>query len=358
MSRKTIANPIAALNVRSGARPVLLALCAAGLCAQMGAASAQENFYAGKTINIVIGSAPGGGYDTYGRLLARHLARHIPGEPNVVPQNMPGAAGMNAAFQAARVAAQDGTTIGAIHPYALMAPVLSPGKLKSDPKTYQYIGSANSDVYVCAMRADAPVKSFSDAFTTEALMGSSSGGASTREFPAILNSVLGTKFKLVSGYKGNRDVMHAIERGEVHGVCGAGWTSLQTAINHLLKDGKVKVIAQEEPNGHPDLNAQNIPKTISFAKTPEQRAILELFYSQQVFGRPYMVGAGVPAGRVALLRKAFMAAMKDPALLAEAKKLHLDIEPIAGDELARLADKLYAAPPEMAAKVKTALGYK
>ncbi len=327
------------------------------LATMIGATQAQEgaDFFKGKTVNIVIGSAPGGGYDTYGRLLARHLGKHIPGQPNVVPQNMPGAGGMNAAFQAARVATQDGTSIGGIHPYALMAPVLAPGKLKSDPKTYQYIGSMNSDVYVCAVRADAPIKTFADAFKTQALMGSSSGAASTREFPQILNSVLGTKFKLVSGYKGNRDVMHAIERGEVHGVCGAGWTSLQTAINHLLKDGKVRVIAQEEPAGHPDLNAQNVPKTISFAKSDEQKQMLELFYSQQIFGRPFMVGAGVPKERVYVLRRSFMAAMKDPDLLAEARKLHLDIQAIDGAELGRLAARLYAASPELIGKVKAAL---
>lgn len=189
------------------------------MCAWSSASYAQEDvasFYKGKNIFVVIGSAAGGGFDTYGRLVARHIGKHIPDQPNVVPQNMPGAGGGAAASHVAQVAPADGTYIGAVHPAVIMDAILGDrAKIKVDSATLNWIGSANSDVYVyvyvCVVRADAPVKSFADAMNTEIVLGASSDAASTREFPSLLNNVLGTKFKLVAGYVGNRETTLAID---------------------------------------------------------------------------------------------------------------------------------------------------
>ncbi len=324
-------------------------------------AAAQDaiaQFYKGKTVYVVIGSAAGGGFDTYGRLVARHIGKHIPGAPVVVPQNLPGAGGSAAANHVATVAAQDGTFIGAVHPAVIMDPVLGDRtKIKHDVTRINWIGSANADTYVCVLRADAKVKTFADALNTEVIMGASSDAASTREFPTLLNNVLGAKFRLVSGYTGNREVMLAVDKNEVQGICGAGWSSVLAVRSQWFKDGTVKVLAQENIGGHPDLNKQGVPRTIDFAKTPEQRQILELYYSQETFGRPFMMGADVPKERVEAVRTAFTATMKDPELLGEAQKLNLDVDALSGKELQAIVEKIFSMDANVVAQTKKALGY-
>ncbi len=337
----------------------LAVLAAAGLTA--GAAVAQEQiaqFYKGKTVYVVIGSAAGGGFDTYGRLVARHIGKHIPGNPNVVPQNMPGAGGGAAANHVGTIALQDGTFIGAVHPAVIMDPILGDRtKIKMDVTKINWIGSANSDTYVCVLRADAEVKTFAEAKDKQVILGASSDAASTREFPTLLNNVLGTKFKLVSGYSGNREVMLAVDKNEVQGICGAGWSSVLAVRSQWFKDGTVKVLAQENIPGHPDLNKGGVPKTIDFATTPEQRQIMELYYSQEIFGRPYMMGPDVPKDRVEAVRTAFAAAMKDSELLAEAKKLNLDVDSLNGAELQALVQKIFTVDQAVVERTKKALGY-
>ena len=325
---------------------------------QARAQDAIAQFYKGKTVYVVIGSAAGGGFDTYGRLVARHIGKHIPGNPNVVPQNMPGAGGGAAANHVGTIATQDGTYLGAVHPAVIMDPILGDRtKSKMDVTKINWIGSANSDTYVCVMRADAEVKTFADAREKQVILGASSDAASTREFPTLLNNVLGTKFKLVSGYTGNREVMLAVDKNEVQGICGAGWSSVQTARPQWFKDGTVKVLAQENVPGHPDLNKQGVPKTIDFAAGTEQRQIMELYYSQETFGRPYMMAAAVPKERVEAMRAAFSASMRDPELLAEAKKLNLDVDFLSGDELQKIVAKNFAMDPAIVERTKKALGY-
>ena len=322
------------------------------------AQDAVAQFYKGKTVYVVIGSAAGGGFDTYGRLVARFIGKHIPGSPTVVPQNIPGAGGSAAAYHVSSVAAQDGTFVGAVHPAVIMDPVLGDrSKVKHDVTRINWIGSANSDTYVCVLRADAKVKTFADAMNTEVIMGASSDAASTREFPTLLNNVLGTKFKLVAGYTGNREVMLAVDKNEVQGICGAGWSSVLAVRPQWFKDGTVKVLAQENISGHRDLNKQGIPRTIEFAKTPEQRAILELYYSQETFGRPFMMGADVPKDRVEAMRAAFSDTMKDPDLKAEAQKLGLDVDALSGAELQAIVQKIFSMDPGVVAQTKKALGY-
>jgi tripartite-type tricarboxylate transporter receptor subunit TctC len=324
--------------------------------AQDASQDAVAKFYHGKTVTIDVGSSAGGGYDTYARLMARFLGRHLPGNPAIVPQNMPGAGSNLMSAYVANVAAKDGTIIGANFAGAVLEPLIGEHPTGTyDPSKLNYIGSANNDVFLCFARADAPVQKFSDLFTKELIVGASADGGSTRDFPVLLNNVLGTKFKIVNGYPGTREIGLAIDKGEVQGQCGTGWSSLITSHADWVRDHKINILAQEETNGYPDLNKQGVPRTIDFAKTSEQRQILELVYSQEVFARPFMVAAEVPKERVEALRKAFMETWADPDLLAEAKKVNLDIAAISGADVQKLIRNAYATPPDVIAKAKDAL---
>jgi len=338
-----------------------LASITVAIQAAAGAAFAQdavEQFYRGKTINIYIGSSAGGGYDAYARALGRHMGKYIPGNPTIVPQNMPGAGGNKAAGYVYSVAPKDGTAIGALFPGGILAPLLGDTPIQHDPKKFILVGSANSDVYTCVMHTDSPIKSFKDAFTQEAIVGASNEGGTTRDMPALENNVLGTKFRIVTGYAGTREIALAVERKEIHGLCGYGYTSLLSVTPRWLTDKVARIIVQENVKGAPALNKQGVPRTIDFAKTPEDRQVMELVYSQAVIGRPYVLPDGVPHERVAALRKAFMAALADPALLAEAEKLKLDVEPISGDDVQTMVAELFAMPARIVERAKQALIYK
>ena len=331
------------------ARAARLIMAVAAL-AWSGGAQAQDvaSFYKGKTLSVVIASAPGGGFDTYGRLVARHLGAHIPGNPTVIAQNMPGAAGATAAYYVTSVAPKDGTVLGAIHPGNIIEPVLGDKrKVRYDPGAFQYIGNANTDVYICVVRTDAPVTTFEEARKTQLVMGSGGEAASTRDFPLLLNAVLGTKFKVVLGYSGNREVQLAIEKGEIHGQCGAAWSSVIATHPDWFRSGLVKVLVQEASIGNPELDKLGVPKAVDFARTPQERQVLDLVYSQEQFGRPYIMASEVPAERVAAMRKAFMDTFRDPAFLAEAKKMNLDVDPMSGEDLQALVRKVYETPPEI-----------
>ena len=339
-------------------RRCALALGAALVALSSGMVQAQDSvaqFYKGKTVTLVIASAAGGGFDTYGRLVARHIGAHIPGNPTVIPQNMPGAAGATSAFYVSNVAPKDGTVLGAIHPGNIIEPVLGDKrKVRYDPSTFQYIGNANDDTYICVIRTDAAVKTFADALKQEVVIGSGGEAASTRDFPLMLNSVLGAKFKIVLGYSGNREVQLAIEKGEIQGQCGAGWGSVFATHPDWFEKNTVKVLVQEASVGHPDLDKLGVPKAVDFAKTEEQRQILDLIYSQERFGRPYIMAPEVPADRVAAMRKAFMETFKDPAFLAEAAKMQLEVGPSSGEDVQALVKKVYATPQDIVEKAKKA----
>lgn len=328
----------------------MLALAGASARAQDAAA-----FYKGRTVTLVIASAAGGGFDAYGRLVARHIGAHIPGAPNVIPQNLPGAAGANAAFHVVNVAPKDGTVIGAIHPGNIIEPVLGDKrKVRFDPSAFQYIGNANSDVYVCVTRTDAPAKTFEEALSRELVMGSGGEAASTKDFPVMLKNVLGAKFRMVLGYSGNREVQLAIEKGEIHGECGAGWSSVLSAHPDWFKTNLAHVLVQEASVGHPDLDRMGVPKSVDFARTPEQRQILDLVYSQERFGRPYIMAPETPADRVDAMRKAFMDTFRDPAFLAEARRMNLEVGPTSGEETQALVRKVFATPPDIVEKARKA----
>ncbi len=347
------------------ARPLKALLSAMAMIAFAKPADAQDArdavaaFYRGKTITIIVGSSPGGGYDLYGRLIARFLGRHVPGAPGVVVQNMPGAASNVAAANVYNLAPKDGTVIGAIFMGAVVDPLFGDIKRRThDTQKFQYIGNANVDAYVCLVRGDAPVKSLGDAFDTELVVGGSADGASTRDFPSMLRNLLGVKFKIVAGYPGTREINLALEKGEIQGACGETWSSVAATYPAWFRSGLVRPLVQEANVGYPELDRMGVPLARQFAKTDEQRRILELVYSQAAFGRPYVVAPEVPADRVAALRRAFMETMNDPELVAEAKKINVDIAPTSGEELQTLIGKLYATPADIVEKARAAIAFK
>jgi len=335
---------------------VLLAACLAANTAP--AQGAVEAFYRGKAVTIVVGSAVGGGFDAYARLMGRHLARFIPGNPTIVVQNIPGAGSNKAASYVALQAPKDGTVIGAVQAIAVTQPLVSDQPLPHDPSKLVMLGSANRSVFFCVVRSDAPVKSFEDTFEREAIIGTSSEGATLRDYPIFLINVLGVKLRVIGGYAGSREIMIAMERNEVQGMCGMDWSSFQTQQRDWISNGFARLLAQEDLNGHPIMNKMGVPLTISFAKTEEDRQVMELIYSQNLFGRPYFMAPEVPAERIAAMRKAFAAMWADKALLADAQKVGLDIGPMGGEDLQALVARLYAFPPRVIERAKRSLIYK
>ncbi len=322
------------------------------------AQDAVANFYKGKTVTLLVGSTAGGGYDTYARMIQRYLGKHLPGNPAVVVSNMPGAGSNIAANYVYNVAPKDGTFIGALYGGAPLEPLIGTTPVQHDPTKSQYIVSANNDVYVCVARKDATVQSFREVFDKELLLGAGNS-SSTSDFPAVLNAALGTKFKMVLGYPGSREIGMAIDKREVEAACGLAWPSVSvTNSGWFGPQGTMRVLAQTHVKGHPDLNREGVPNAMSFAHNDEERLMLELFFSQEVFGRPYVVAPDVPRDRVEALRTAFLETLHDPQLLADAKRANVEVDPVPGAEVAQLVSRVYAAPKDVIARIKTALAPK
>jgi tripartite-type tricarboxylate transporter receptor subunit TctC len=344
-------------------RVLLLAILALPGFSPTLAQDSVAQFYRGKQMTVMVGSSPGGGYDIYARLLARHIGKHIPGHPSTVVSNMPGAASNTMVAHIYNVAPKDGAFIGAPQNSAIMDGLFdnllgNARRLRHDATKLIHIGSATTDHYVCIARGDAPVKTFKDALTQELLIGASQPGTSTRDYPAMLNNLTGAKIRQVTGYPGTREITLAIEKNEVQGLCGFSWSSLNAQKPDWVKSGFVRVIVQEHDKGNPAITRMGVPLAVEFATSPENRKIMELVYSAQTFGRPYIVAPGVPADRVAALRKAFLETMKDPELLAEAQRIGIAIDPISGEDLQALAANVFATPVALVEKAKEAFVYK
>lgn len=325
------------------------------LLATAHAQTAMETFYRGKNVQLVIGSNVGGGYDFYGRLVGRYIGRYIPGKPNVVVANMAGAGGNTAAGYVYSVAPRDGTVIAASSSGSLLDALIGDKTIvRYEPLKFNFIGSANSEVSICIIRRDAEVQTFEDAFTKEALIGSS--GGTTRDLPTALNRVLGTKFKLISGYPGTREIMLAMEKGEVQGLCGIGYTSTISQRPDWLKpDSPMRALVQESSRSGAELDRLGVPLSVNYAKTAEQRQILDIIYAQLLFTRPFMMAPDVPKERVEAIRTAFTQALADPELIAEGARQNLIIDAMSGAELESRIRGLYEQPPEVIAKVRKAM---
>lgn len=330
------------------------------LCGSASIAAAQsvEQFYRGKTVTIVVGSSPGGGYDAYARLLGRHFSKHIPGSPTVVVSNMPGGGSEIAAGYVANVAPKDGTYIAATYSNQPLDSVLeNVPPLPYDPKKLKYLGSAAQDDWLCVVRSNSPAQSFADAFKTQVAVAGVMN-AQTGYVPMMMNRLLGTKFKVIVGYPGSREQVQAIQTGEVDGMCGLGYTSLKSQYPSMLKNGEFKIILQVMQKELPELTAMGVPIISSFIKDEVNRRVFEIVSSQQEFNRPYFVGPGVPEDRLAALRAAFMQAWKDPELLKEAGKMSLDVMPMSGSDMQARLEQIYSSPPEVLKLAREAVDMK
>jgi tripartite-type tricarboxylate transporter receptor subunit TctC len=331
---------------------VVLALCVLALVA----CSPQEgqtpaDFYRGKTITLLIGSSSGGAYDVYARMLARHMGKHIPGNPRVVPSNMEGAGSLTLTNHLYNVARKDGTVIGTINRGAPFEPLIGEPELaRFDPALFTWIGSIANEVSICAAWSRAGVDNFEQLFTRELTVGGTGSGADTNQFPKVMNGVLGTKMRIVSGYPGGNNIDLAMERGEVDGRCGWSWSSIVSTRKAWLESGSIKVLVQLALQKHPDL--PNVPLIMDYAKTEEERAMLRLIFSRAALGCPFLAPPGVPADRAAALRKAFDDTMKDPAFLEEAAQAMLEVAPVGGEELQRLIVDIYKTPQDVVDKTR------
>jgi len=314
----------------------------------------ETSFYKNKQVNLIIAAAVGGGYDLYGRLVARHLGKHISGNPNVVPQNMIGGGGNTAAGYIYSTAAKDGSVIGAATAGVVLDSILlDKARISHDPRRFKWLGSAASDNLICVTNKDVAAKTFDDVFQKEILLGVS--GGTTRDYPQMMNKILGTKFKLITGYPGTRDVHLAMERKEVDGVCGMSWISIQSQRPDWLKQDTVNFLVQEGSIHHPDLKTQGVPLSIDYAKTDTQKSVMKLLYNQNTYLRPFMAPPETPDQRVKILREAFMKTLNDADLLAEASKARLAIDARSGQEVSTMVEDVFALPKSIHDELRQAL---
>jgi tripartite-type tricarboxylate transporter receptor subunit TctC len=330
------------VGVRSVAAAALLA-CVSGVAYGQSA----EEFYKGRTIQIVVAFEGGNDYDIGARLLARYLTRELPGNPAIVVQNMQQAAGVVAANYMAVRAARDGSVIGGLSRNLPSQAMMKLPNIEADPRSFNWLGATSFPGRVCAARADAPVKTGADLFNTELLTGGTGSGSSTSIVPTVINRVLATRFKVVEGYRGATDILLAMDRAEVHGVCmslGQFRTSQQK-----FKDGKLRYLLRAEESALPGVDA---PSIYDFAKTSEQRQLMRFIFSSTEFGRPYLFPPDVPKDRVAFMRKAIERAAKNPELLAEAEKMGLDMVFRPPEHLEQVVTQLYETSPALVEKAK------
>ena len=336
-------------------RPVLVAILALTSLVAPAHAQSVEQFYAGKSISLVVGFAPGGGYDIYARLLARHMTKHIPGQPKIVVQNMPGAGSMRAAQFVFSAAPKDGTAIGTFGRQMGITPLLTPNA-NYDGTKFGWLGSITNEVSNCVVWHTAAVKTWEDLLVKPITFGGDGPGADPDVFALLYKNVFNAPIKLVSGYHGTTPLVLAMERGEIDGLCGYSWSTIKSKHQNWLKDKSMILLVQAGLKKDPEL--PDVPLVLDKAKTDEQRAILKLFLTSQETARPFTAPPGIPADRQAALTAAFDATMKDPEFLAEAKKLNLDINPLSGKEITGLLQELYATPKAIVEKAALAVSTK
>jgi len=327
------------------------AALAATLATQAARSAGVEDFYRGKTVSLLIGYSVGGGYDAYGRLVARHFGKHLPGNPNVVPQNMSGAGSLKAANYLYSVAPKDGSVIGTFSRSQGIAPLVD--KAEFDSTKFTWLGSVTDEVSLCVTRHDAPVKTFSELLVTPATFGGEGAGSDPNIFALLYRNVFGAKIKIVTGYPGTNEIQLATERGEVDGLCGLSWSTLKGRYPHWLKDKKANILVQAGIKKQ--LELPDVPSASELAKQADQRQILQLMLIGQAMARPFAAPPGIPADRKAALIAAFERTTKDPDFLAEAEKLNFEVNPVSADKLDALLAGAYATPKDVIAKAAKAM---
>lgn len=317
-------------------RVALLALMGSLALGCGGRAHAQPaDDFKGKTITVIIAFGAGGGYDQYGRLFARHVGRHIPGNPTVVPTNMPGANGIVAANHLSNTAAKDGTAIGFLYQTIAQDQVLLQSNVQYDASKFNWIGRITSTVEIMYTWHRAPVRGIEDLAARETVLGIA--GPAIATYARLLNSSIGARFKMVRGYKSTAEIHIAMERGEVEGAYSS-LSTVRSGWSHWLKDKQINILVQTIPERHPDL--ANVPAIVELGKTAEDRSMMSFFAAGGAVGRSVAAPPGVAPARLQMLRQAFHATMKDPQFLAEAQQMKLDVEPLSGEELGKIVERV------------------
>ncbi len=333
----------------------LAVLLAATLAPGLAKAEAAADFYKGKTVTLIAGFPPGGGYDTYVRVLARHYGRFLPGQPSVIVANMPGAGSLTAANNIYAKYAPDGLALAMFASSAAMEPLIGNKSALFEPMKFSWIGSMSQDVAYCGVwQHPGGATTFDEMLTKETIIGGGAPAAITYQHPMVLKNVLNANFKVIQGYKGTRDINIAMQRGEVNGTCGMFGSSVNSQFGAEVKDGRMKLFIQMGSKRSNDFG--KIPSVFDYAKTDEDRAILQFHFGQLLLGRPLAGPPGIPADRLAALRTALFTTMKDPQFLAEAAKAGLDIDPVPPEEVMALLKQFSAFSPAILEKAKDAMG--
>ncbi len=318
--------------------------------------SSAGDYYAGKSIDLLIGAPPGGGYDIYARALARYYGRHIPGQPTIVSKNMPGAASARAAGFISTLAPKDGTAIAALMPGGVVGPLLDEkAETLFDPTKVLYLGTANNGTRICVSRKDSKIKTFDDALTQKASFGGVSTSDSTRGYGYMHKKTSGAKYDVVSGYSGTAEIALAMERGELDGVCGWDWASFKSQRPDWIRDNKVNLLLQVGLEPNEELTRMGVPVVFKYVTNEDDRKAVELIISQQVFQRSYVAPPGLPAELLDTLRSAFDATMRDKDFLHDAETIRIDISPLPGAKVQELVQKIYAAPKDIVARARQAI---
>jgi tripartite-type tricarboxylate transporter receptor subunit TctC len=328
--------------MHGGMRAVTAVICAAA-CWPWGAhAQTAEEFYRGKSITMLVGSGAGGGYDTYARIFARHMSRHIPGNPAIIAKNMPAAAGLAAASALYTTADKDGSTIAAFTNGAAMEPLFGNTSARYDAQKFNWLGSIGKLQNVCATWHQSPVKTIEAARAREVIVAAAGATSNTAIVPKALNALIGTKFKVIAGYDTGAGLTLSIERGEAEGICGLSWSTIKASRPHWISDKLLNIIVQMGLQKLSDL--PDVPSALDLVTDPENRPVLELILIRQEAGRPFAAPPGVPADRIAALRRAFAATLDDGEFRVDAHKAQLEIEPLTASEIEALLATAYGAP--------------
>jgi tripartite-type tricarboxylate transporter receptor subunit TctC len=310
------------------------------------------DFYKGRQIKISVGFSAGGSSSLYAQTLARHMGKYLPGNPSLVVQHMPGAGGLVAANYVYNNAPRDGSEFAITARTAALEPLLGNQNARFDALKFNWIGNANIENSVCVAWHTASVKTIDDVFAKELIVGGASSAAQEVMFPRALNKLVGTKFKIVTGYPGSTEILLAMERGEVQGFCGIGWTFIKLRKGEWLKEKKINMLFQMALKKHPEI--ADVPAILDYAKTAEDRQVLELLFAPQDMGRPFFAPPGVPAERVHALRTAFVQALQDPAFLEEAEKQGVEVQLVTGEDIHKLLERIYAAPKQVVDRARAA----
>ncbi len=328
---------------------IILSAATWGLAVMPASADPVDDFYKGRSMELIVGSGPGGGYDVYGRLIARHIPRYIPGRPKIVVKNVVGGGGLRASNILYNVSPKDGSTIGTVSRAMITAPLMDQKSAKFDPSKFTWIGSANNEDNICFSWHTAPTKTWAQVVRERLIVGSAAQGTSTYTYPVMLRNMFGAKFELIAGYPDASSVLLAMQRGEVQAMC-ISLSSIQARHPKWLQEGTISIFALIGLKRNSDI--PNVPAVAEFATSDEQKQVLKVILGPQFAGRPILAPPSIPQDRATALRAAFDSSMKDKALLEDSKKQRLDISPATGQEVADLVSDIYAAPKELINKVR------